>query len=88
MSPALLQSEIIRGLLARGQVSETVSLKTTAKGETVVEVVAVVQGAESLRDAADRASGVYEQLRRTFAAEGLTEAPAGINGAEEAIPFV
>lgn len=87
MSPALLQSEIIRGLLARGQVSETVSLKTTAKGETVVEVVAVVQGAETLQDAADRANGVYTQLRRSNAVDGLTEPFNGTTIREEDVPF-
>lgn len=87
MSPALLQSEIIRGLLARGQVSETVSLKTTAKGETVVEVVAVVQGAETLQDAADRANGVYTHLRRSNAVDGLTEPFNGTTIQDEDVPF-
>lgn len=87
MSPALLQSEIIRGLLARGQVSETVSLKTTAKGETVVEVVAVVQGAETLQGAADRANAVYTQLRRSNAVDGLIEPFNGTTIQEENVSF-
>lgn len=61
---AISLAEITRALLTqRSPMSESVTLKQNAKGETQVEVTAVRADDERLTDAARRALVVYENLR-------------------------
>ena len=63
---SLSLAEITRKLLEQGHVSETVTLKMSAKLDTLPEVCAVAHDGETLLSAAERAFDVYCYLLAKF----------------------